>query len=94
LPSVSLSVTRRLRLLFPPLGGIEFSPFHQGREKYNKNPCNHVNPWPRPLAQTWHAKIESHSSCLLNIKAVIAFYDHFAPGQAGIENIVFIIEFS
>jgi hypothetical protein len=34
------------------------------------------------LAQTWHAKSESHSSCLLNIKAVIAFYDHVAPGQA------------
>jgi hypothetical protein len=60
-------------------------------KKYLVNP---VNPWPRPLAQTWHAKIESHSSCLLNIKAVIAFYDHFAPGQAGLENIVFIIEFS
>jgi hypothetical protein len=29
---------RRLRLLFPPLGGIEFSPFHHGREKYNKDP--------------------------------------------------------
>jgi len=40
-------------------------------------------PWPRPLAQTWHAGSESHSSCLLNIKAVIAFYDHVAPGQAG-----------
>jgi hypothetical protein len=26
------------------------------------------NPWPRPLAQTWHAKIESHSSCLLILK--------------------------
>jgi len=38
-----------------------------------------LKPWPRPLAQTWHAKSESHSSCLLNIKAVIAFYDHVAP---------------
>jgi len=27
-----------LRRRFPPLGGIEFSPFHQGREKYKKDP--------------------------------------------------------
>ncbi len=39
------------------------------------------------MAQTWHTKSESHSSCLLNIKAVIAFYDHVAPGQADFKSI-------
>jgi hypothetical protein len=38
LPSVWLSKNGRLGLLFPPLGGIAFSPFHQGSEKYKKNP--------------------------------------------------------
>jgi hypothetical protein len=31
-----MSSNGRLRLLFPPLGGIEFYPFHQGRDKYKK----------------------------------------------------------
>ena len=35
----------------------------------------------------WHAGSESHSSCLLNIKAAIAFYNHVAPGQAGTLNL-------
>ena len=34
----------RLKLLSTPMGRIEFSPFHQGREKYKKDPRNPVHP--------------------------------------------------
>jgi hypothetical protein len=35
-----------------------------------------------PLAQTWHARTEFYSSCILDIKAAIAYYNHVAPGRA------------
>jgi hypothetical protein len=30
----------------------------------------------------WHARTEFYSSCILDIKAAIAYYNHVAPGQA------------
>jgi hypothetical protein len=32
-----------------------------------------------PLAQTWHARTEFYSSCILDIKAAIAYYNYIAP---------------
>jgi len=34
----SLSKSGNRKFPFPASGGIEFSPFHQGREKYKKDP--------------------------------------------------------
>jgi len=50
-------------------------------------------PWPRPLAQTWHAKTEFYSFHFRSIRGVTEFSKQVAPGQAGIANLVFDIEF-
>ena len=39
-------------------------------------------PWPRPLAQTWHAKTEFFSFHFLSISGVTEFSKQVAPGQA------------
>ena len=58
-------------------------------------------PWPRPLAQTrlpdggqaWHAKTEFYSFHFRSITRVTEFSKQVAPGQGGIANLVFDIEF-
>jgi len=50
-------------------------------------------PWPRPLAQTWHAKTEFYTFHFRSITGVTEFSKQVTPGQAGIANLVFDIEF-